>query len=459
MIGRVRERVRLWRRDHREAPRRVEAVLRLVVRFIHEEATGGLLLLLCALIALLWANSPWGESYFSLWETLLTVQLGPFLLEKPLLLWINEGLMGLFFFVVGLEIKRELLVGALSSPRKAMLPLVAAVGGMLVPALIYALLNGGQPTLRGWGIPMATDIAFSLGVLTLLGARAPLSLKVFLLALAIVDDMGAVLVIALFYSHDVAASYVLLGLGLVALAGALGRLGIRHPGAYLALGGVVWWAFLESGVHATVAGVLLAFTIPARNRMDLRSFVALGREILSELDRANTSLGAHDREREARRQAAVSALELACREVEPPLQRLERVLHPWVVFLVMPLFALANAGVALDFTGFAGLVSPVSVGVALGLLVGKPVGITLFSWLAVRLGLATLPAELTWRHIAGVGLLGGIGFTMALFIAQLAFPAFDGAELDQAKIGILTGSLLAGLAGWAVLRGIPMPPR
>ena len=432
----------------------MESVLRLVVRFIHQEATGGILLLVCAVAALVWANSPWSATYFALWQTPIALRVGDFLLEKPLLLWINEGLMALFFFVIGLEIKRELLVGALASPKRALLPLTAAVGGMLVPALLYALLNAGEPTLRGWGIPMATDIAFSLGVLALLGARAPLSLKVFLTALAIVDDMGAVLVIALFYSEPPAWSYLGMGAGLLLVSAALGARGVRQPLVYALLGFALWLAFLKSGVHTTVAGVLLAMTIPARTRIDLPAFIALSQRVLDELNRAarrSWPAGVSS----SRQQAAVQALELACKDVESPLQRLERALHPWVAYFVMPLFALANAGVVLDARALQAELHPVSLGIVLGLLVGKPLGIAGFAWLAVRLRLAALPSDLAWRHIVGVGLLGGIGFTMSLFIAQLAFPALDGAEeLGRAKVGILTGSLLAGISGWALLRTV-----
>jgi len=449
-------------RARARSQRSMEAVLRLVVRFIHQEATSGILLLGCAVAALAWANSPWGASYFALWETPFAFRIGDFLLEKPLLLWINEGLMALFFFVIGLEIKRELLVGALSSPKRALLPLAAAVGGMLVPALIYVLINAGEPTLRGWGIPMATDIAFSLGVLALLGTRAPLSLKVFLTALAIVDDMGAVLVIALFYSEPPAWGYLGAGAGLLLLSALLGAWGVRQPLAYALLGAALWLAFLKSGVHTTVAGVLLAMTTPARTKIDLRSFTTLGRKILQELEQARASPASAGRSAHgmnSQQQAAVQALELACKDVESPLQRLERALHPWVAFFVVPLFALANAGVVLDDRALRAELHPVSLGIVLGLLVGKPLGIVGFAWLAVRLKLAALPSELVWRHVVGVGLLGGIGFTMSLFIAQLAFPALEGEWLSLAKVGILTGSLLAGLGGWLVLRGIPRAPR
>lgn len=454
-------------RARARSQRSVEAVLRLVVSFIHRETTSGVLLLGCAVAALIWANSPWSASYFALWQTPIAFRIGDFLLEKPLWLWINEGLMALFFFVIGLEIKRELLVGALSSPKQALLPLAAAGGGMLIPALIYGLINAGEPTLRGWGIPMATDIAFSLGVLALLGKRAPLSLKVFLTALAIVDDMGAVLVIALFYSEPLAGSYLGLGFGLLLLSAMMGAWGVRQPLVYALLGFALWLAFLKSGVHTTVAGVLLAMTIPARTKIDARSFAALGRKILGEFERAagassvRSQSPSHEMNSEmnSQQQAVLQALELACKDVESPLQRMERALHPWVAFFVMPLFALANAGVVLEVQALQAESSPVILGIVLGLLLGKPLGIVGFAWLAVRLRLAKLPSDLLWRHIVGVGLLGGIGFTMSLFIAQLAFPALGGEWLNWAKVGVLTGSLLAGLSGWAVLRGIPLSPR
>jgi NhaA family Na+:H+ antiporter len=426
-----------------------EVVLRLIVRFIRLESFSGIVLLLCAVAALVWVNSPWAASYFALWQTPIALKVGEFVLEKPLLLWINEGLMMLFFFVVGLEIKRELLVGALASAKKALLPLTAAVGGMLVPALIYVLLNAGTPGIRGWGIPMATDIAFSLGVLTLLGARAPLSLKAFLIAFAIADDMGAVLVIALFYTEGVAASYLLVGAGLLLLSVIMGALGVRRSLAYALLGIALWFVFLKSGVHTSVAGVMLAMTIPARVQIHPRLFVSVGRKILQEFKRVSAS--ENRMMMNAEQQAAIQALELTCKQVESPLQRLERALHPWVAFGIMPLFALANAGVAINAGALEAELHPVSLGIVLGLVLGKSVGITLFSWLAVRLGLAALPSGVTWRHIYGVGWLGGIGFTMSLFIAQLAFPG--GELLSLAKVGILTGSLISGVGGWLILRG------
>jgi len=433
----------------RRARRRAaERVLQLLIRFIRMESSSGIILLFCAIAAVIWANSPWAQSYFDLWQVPITIGVGEFMLSKPLLLWINEGLMAIFFFLVGLEIKREMLVGSLASPKRALLPITAAVGGMLVPALLYSAMNFGTAASRGWGIPMATDIAFSLGVLALLGKRAPLSLKVFLATLAIADDLGAVLVIALFYSAEIAWAYLAIGGVLLAAAALAAKAGIRQPLIYAILGVGLWLAFLESGVHATVAGVLMAMTIPARQRLDAESFIARSREILEELEQTSKRSPVAN----PAQQAALQNLESACEEAEPPLQRLERSLHPWVAFAIVPLFALANAGVSINSQSYA-ITHSVSLGIILGLVVGKQVGITLFSYLAVRLGLAQLPAELSWRHIYGMGWLAGIGFTMSLFIAHLAFG--DEGFLELSKIGILTASLIAGVAGWLILRLMP----
>jgi NhaA family Na+:H+ antiporter len=418
-------------------------------RFARTESAGGIVLIACMLVALLWANSPWWESYYHVWETPLSVGVGPYQLSYSLHHWINDGLMAVFFFLVGLEIKRELLIGQLSSAKRAALPIAAALGGMLVPALIYAALNAGTAGARGWGIPMATDIAFALGVLALLGPRAPLALKIFLAALAIVDDIGAVLVIALFYTEGV--SWAALGMAGVFLLGMLllNRMGARHPGVYLLFGIALWLAFLKSGIHATLAGVLSATAIPARTRIDTQEFLDRGQALMHDFDAAGVEgedvLTNHDQ------QAVIQALENACEEAQAPLQRIEHDLQLWVAFLIVPLFALANAGVHLTGDFGAALTHSVTLGVILGLVVGKPLGITFFSWLAVRVGLAAKPPGVTWRALHGVSWLGGIGFTMSLFIATLAFP--DAALVDEAKIGILAASLLAGVVGWALIRG------
>lgn len=433
-------------------PNRVNPLVRAYQAFFRTEASGGILLLACAVVALVWANSPLRDAYVGLWGTYVTVGAGAFEISKPLLLWINDGLMAIFFFVVGLEIKREVLTGELASPRKAALPLAAAVGGMVVPAGLYALLNAGTPGQAGWGIPMATDIAFALGVLALLGRRAPLALKIFLTALAIVDDLGAVLVIAFFYTAQLSwAALGAAGLFLAALVAA-NRLRIYRPLVYVLLGVGLWVAVLKSGIHATIAGVLLALTIPARQRIDAVAFLKRGKYLMN-VFAAEAVVGRA--EPTPRQRDAIHSLEKACEEVETPLIRLEHTLHPWVAFFIMPVFALANAGVALsgDMLGQA-FGSTVTLGVILGLVVGKQLGVTLFAWLAVRLGWAAMPARVTWRQLYGTAWLTGIGFTMSLFIGGLAFA--DPLLLGNAKIGILTASLLSGLGGWLLLSRTPV---
>ncbi len=419
--------------------------------FFHAESASGIVLLGCAAVALLWANSPWAPSYFHLWETHLTVGGGPVHLDYSLHYWINDGLMAVFFFMVGLEIKREVQVGELASPRKAALPIAAAIGGMAVPALIFVAFNAGTPEVRGWGVPMATDIAFALGVLAILGDRVPPGLRIFLAALAIVDDLGAVLVIALFYSQGVDWAALSYGLMTFVVLIGLNRGGVRRPAVYGLLGVVLWFFFLRSGVHATIAGVLLATTIPARTRIDVPHFVASARDYLRQFEADGLRPDpAHPLTE--RQEVALEQLESAAEDVQSPLLRIEHALVPWVAFGVMPLFALANAGVALQSEVVRGLTSPVVVGVALGLLIGKPLGVGALAWLAVRVGMAGLPEGIGGGHIAGAGLLAGIGFTMSLFIADLAF---DGAVLEQVKVGILCASLVAGVVGYLLLRAIP----
>jgi NhaA family Na+:H+ antiporter len=419
--------------------------------FIHDEAFGGILLLVCALIALLWANSPWGAMYDALWSLELTLGTVQFHLTESLRHWVNDGLMAIFFFVVGLEIKREVLVGELASPRNAALPALAALGGALVPAGIYLMLNRGASGVEGWGVPMATDIAFALGVLALLGERIPQGLTIFLTALAIVDDLLAVLIIAVFYTAEV--QWNALGLAamlLVALITA-NRLGVRQPLVYGLLGIALWAAVFESGVHATVAGVLLALTIPARTRIDPDAFVTKGRKLLEEFDRTGEH-GASILSNGAR-QEALAELEDAVEAAGAPLQRMEHVLHPWVAFGIVPLFALANAGVRLEGDLLGALGNRVTMGVVLGLVLGKQLGVTLAAWLAVRLGITDLPEGVEWHHIYGAGWLAGIGFTMALFVADLAFAdPGEGGLLTAAKVGILVASLIAGVGGWLILR-------
>jgi NhaA family Na+:H+ antiporter len=419
----------------------------------HKLAGAGLLLAATA-VALGWANSPLAGHYHALLETRVAIVAGPLALGKPLLHWINDGLMGLFFFVVGLEIKRELLAGHLRSPRRAALPLAAALGGMVVPALLYLVLNPAPATARGWGVPMATDIAFALGVLSLLGDRIPVGLKVFLTALAIVDDIGAILVIALFYTESVAPVSLAAGGVAFALALALNRAGMTSPVAYFVLGTLVWLAFLKSGVHATLAAVLMAFAIPARRRLDVAAFAARARAQLERLRAAGRPGSARPLTEEPH--DVVDAMAGLIEEATAPLPRLEHALLPLVTFVVLPVFALANAGVSVTDGFLAAVGSPVATGIVAGLFVGKQAGIVAFAWAAVRLGVAELPAGVTWRQVHGAGLLGGIGFTMSLFIAALAFP--DPAGLDLAKVGTLVGSLLSAVVGLGVLHGATRAP-
>lgn len=388
-----------------------------------------------SILAFAWANSPWAPGYFALRETYFGFGLGEWGLEKPLLLWVNDGFMALFFFLVGLEIKREVLVGELSSPRDTILPVVAALGGMVAPAAIYLALNWGGEGVDGWGVPVATDIAFALGMMALLGDRVPLSLKVFLTALAIVDDLGAVLIIALFYTDEVSLSNLAFSLGALALAFAYGRSGGRNLKVLAFFGVLVWFFVLQSGVHATVAGVLLALVTPLKRKIppeDLREELRAGLE----------------RGKFEEVEVKVANLERVLEDAQSPLHRLEHSLHPWVAFLVLPVFALFNAGLSL--AGGGGVTNPVALGALLGLLLGKPVGVLVFSWLAVRMGWASLPEGVNWRAMAGAGLLAGIGFTMSLFVAGLAFESSE--LLDQAKLGVLVASVVAAGLGLALLR-------
>jgi Na+:H+ antiporter, NhaA family len=398
-----------------------------IVRFLRVESSGGLVLLTSTVAALLLANSAHSASFNALWETPAGVTLGDFALIEPLLHWINDGLMTLFFFVVGLEIKRELVSGELADPRKALLPVMAAVGGMVVPAAVYALCLRGRPGWGGWGVPMATDIAFVVGFLTLLGPRVPNGLKILLLTLAIADDIGAVLVIAVVYSGQIALGPLALagaGLGLILL---VRWLGVRSVMVYAVLGAGLWLAFLKSGVHPTVAGVLLGLLTPARP--------LVGRGIL--LD----AVGDLD----ARLRGIQRGTPEATPEVASPAERLEHAPHPWVAFVIMPVFALANAGVEVEAHALA---TPVALAVTAGLVLGKPFGIVLFSYASVRMGLTRLPDGIDWKMMLGAGCLGGIGFTMSLFIAGLAL---EGALLDEAKIGILAGSTVSAALGCLML--------
>ncbi|MBD3162148.1 MAG: Na+/H+ antiporter NhaA [Candidatus Eisenbacteria bacterium] len=415
------------------------------LRFLHTAASGGILLLIGAVLALAWANGPWGDSYVEVWKkTFLSFEFAGISIRHPLYWWINDALMVIFFFVVGLEIKREVLLGELSSARQAALPIAAAIGGMLVPASLYALLNQGGTGESGWGVPMATDIAFAVGILSLLGRRVPLALKVFLLALAIADDIGAVLVIAIFYTGDIAREGLLVIVAAFGYMVLLNRLHVRSPILYLAGGLVMWFGFVKSGIHPTAGGVLAAIAIPARQRIDIDDFLSISKDALGELEE-DRNRGSDVLPSRIQRQA-LSRLDRATDQVELPIRRLEGALHPWVSYLIMPLFAFANAGVRIEAGLGAVFSHPVTLGIVLGLVVGKPVGIFLLSWIAVRLRLARLPSGVTWRSIIGAGCLAGIGFTMSIFIASLAFGG-EQELLDKAKIAILAASLVSGLLG------------
>jgi NhaA family Na+:H+ antiporter len=450
---------------HDDAPL-VDRLLAPFRQFAHTASSGGIVLLATTALALGWANSPWAGSYHHLWETTVGLTIGGWAPRLTLHHLINDGLMAVFFFLVGLEIERETIAGELASIRRAALPMVAALGGMVVPALLYTLVNRGGVGAAGWGVPMATDIAFALGVLALLGDRVPTGLKVFLAALAIVDDIGAVLVIADFYSGGVSWGALGAAAALLALAAGANAAGFRRPGSYAAIGIALWAAVLLSGVHATVAGVLLAMTIPVRTRIAEGTFLVGARRALADFDAAALDSSANPHTTvlgNAGHHTALEELETLCEAAQPPLIRMEHALHGVVAFVIMPLFALANAGVTLDAgTLSAAATHPVTIAALVGLLVGKPIGIVLFSWLAVWMRWAALPAGVTWRSLSGAGALGGIGFTMALFIAALAFPPTGDAGatgasplLDEAKVGVLAASLLAGLAGWLLLRASP----
>jgi NhaA family Na+:H+ antiporter len=427
-----------------------------LAEFMRIEAAGGILLLAATVIALVWANSPWSQTYHDLWHTHLRFELGPLLLDETLAHWVNDGLMVIFFFVVGLEIKRELLVGELNSPRKAALPIAAAVGGMAAPAIIFVLVNLGTDAVSGWAIPSATDIAFALGVMALLGKRVPVQLKVFLMAVAIVDDIGAVLIIAIFYTHDLSITALGIAGIIFVLLVVASALHVRWPALYIILGLALWLAVLQSGVHATIAGVLLAATIPTRVRIQGADFVSFARRAVDEFEQAGGN--ANDIMSNPQRQHWVHGLERGIGHVHTPLLRMEHALHPWVSFLIMPVFALANAGVELsgDLTAIA--MSRVSLGIALGLVLGKQIGIVSCAWLATKTGLAPMPEGITWKQIYATSWLAGIGFTMSLFIAYLGFG--EGELLVMSKMGVLGGSLICGVVGFLLLRAATSsPPR
>ena len=431
------------------------AIIDAFADFVHSEVASSVALLVASIVALVWANSPWADTYFQLLHTPIGVSYGEHRFTLTLHHWINDGLMVVFFFVVGLEIKRELVVGHLASFNQAMLPVVAAAGGMLLPAGIYAALNHSGPGAPGWGIPTATDIAFALGVLALLGSRVPVGLKVYLTAVAIADDIGAVLVIALFYTAHISWwGLAIAGVFLALLFLAIGVLHWRTPGVLAMLVIGVWIGVFTSGIHATIAGILIAFLVPVRARIDPDEFLRVAQlrlELLNEADLSRESM-IGDRDQ----LTAIEELHDAVTDLRPPSLSLEQYFHPISAFVVLPLFALANAGVALGGDTLALVRSPVTWGIVLGLVLGKQIGISVFTWIIVRIGRASLPEGVTWGQIYGASCLAGIGFTMALFVSGLAFD--DELLMNASKLGILSASLVSAAVGYAVLHRV-LPKR
>ena len=407
-----------------------------MLRFLRIEAAGGIVMLLAAAVALVWANSPWDHSYHDLFETHVRVTFGSIVeIDEPLEAWINDALMVVFFFVVGLEIKRELVVGELREPAAALLPALAALGGMVVPAVFYTAFNLGGEGSAGWGIPMATDIAFAVGVLSLMGNRVSGSLKVFLLTLAIVDDIGAIVVIAVFYTDDLSSAWLLTAAVTLVVLIMMRASRVWYSPAYLVVGVFMWFAVYESGVHATIAGVILGILAPARPLLNPK---AVGGDVVERISNgAPTAPSARRASFEVREHVSVA-------------DRLADLLHPWTSFIVVPIFALANAGVSLSADSIAAsLRSPVTIGIVAGLVLGKLIGVSVFSWLAVRSGVCVLPRGATWTKMLGIGGVAGIGFTVSLFITNLAFTEHD--IIDQAKIGIIIASTIAAVVGSAIL--------
>ena len=379
--------------------------------FMRLETSGGIILMIAAVFAMIIANTPLATAYDAILGTYIKVGIGSFEIAKPAILWINDGLMAIFFFLVGLEIKREVLVGELSSFDKAILPIMAAIGGMAVPGLIFAIINWGTPeNLNGWAIPTATDIAFALGILALIGSRAPVALKIFLLAIAIIDDLGAIVIIAVFYTSELSTNALTISMLGFAAAVALNRMGVQRTAPYLLVGIMMWVFVLKSGVHATLAGVLIALTIPLKSKD--------GDDAL--------------------------------------LYKMEHGLHPWVAFLILPVFAFANAGVNFTGIGIDDLLQPLTLGIAVGLFLGKQIGVFLATWIGVKSGIAQLPGNITWRHVYGVACLTGVGFTMSLFIGSLAFGAAD--EMNAVRLGVVLGSVLSGLFGYVLLKSADPKP-
>lgn len=439
---------------HRFDRHRNREILKVFNTFFHNESTAGVLLLICAVIAVTFASMPGGERFARIWDAMAGFSIGDFSMEMSVRHWVNDGLMAIFFFVVGLEIKREMLVGQLSSIKRSVLPIVAAIGGMLVPAGIYLAFNAGRPeSFNGWGIPMATDIAFAIGILSLLGNRVPAGLKVFLTALAIVDDLGAIIVLAIFYPthalHLDCLLYVVLILGVLVL---FNLAKVKNKYMYILPGILMWYFTYKSGVHATIAGVLLAMVIPSKGNINELRFQNKISFLLEKFKL--TSSRQMNVLTSPEQQHIIHSMDKEIRDVDPLMHRLESKLHPIVTFVIMPVFALANAGVALDFGSITstGGISPVTLGIFFGLLIGKPAGIFLFSLLSIKLRLADKPEGISWSQLAATGVLGGIGFTMSIFVNNLAFS--DPGLVDIGKISILVTSVTAALAGLLAMSSV-----
>ncbi|MBJ7881415.1 Na+/H+ antiporter NhaA [Gelidibacter salicanalis] len=415
-------------------------------KFIKIESFSGILLMLSTILALIWANSPLGDTYRELWQYDIGIVTQSFEFKKPLILWINDGLMAIFFFLIGLEIKRELLIGELNSTRKMMFPLVGALGGMVVPVVFFLVLNQNPETVKGWGIPMATDIAFSLAILNVLGKRVPLSLKIFLTAFAIVDDIGAILVIAVFYSGTINTTLLFIALGLLAFLYFLSYKGYYSKFVMFFVGLIIWVLFLKSGIHPTVAGILLAFSVPIRQKIDTSTFLSHLDIVYNNIKKSSVLQTPILSDEQVKN---VYELQSWTYKFRSPLQHLEHSLHGWVAYFIIPIFALANAGVLIDSS--VDLDTVLVINIIVCLIVGKGIGVSSFVILARKIGIIEVPRDISFKQILGVSFLAGIGFTMAIFIASLAFVTHP-EYIDSAKIGILIGSFISAIIGYTILR-------
>jgi NhaA family Na+:H+ antiporter len=415
-------------------------------KFVKIESFSGILLMLSTVLALIWANSPLGDSYRALWQYDIGIVTQSFEFKKPLILWINDGLMAIFFFLIGLEIKRELLIGELNSTRKLMFPLVGALGGMVVPVAFFLLLNQNPETVKGWGIPMATDIAFSLAILNVLGKRVPLSLKIFLTAFAIVDDIGAVLVIALFYSGTINITLLLIALGLLVFLYLLSYKGYYSKFVMVVLGIAIWVLFLKSGIHPTVAGILLAFSVPIRQRIDTSTFLTQLENVYNDIKKSSILQTPILSDEQIEN---IDDLQDWTSKFRSPLQHLEHSLHGWVAYFIIPIFALANAGVLIDSS--VDLDTALVINIIICLILGKGIGVSSLVLFAKKIKIIEVPSDISFKEIIGVSFLAGIGFTMAIFIASLAFETHP-EYVDSAKIGILIGSFISAIIGYTILR-------